>query len=129
MKVLYDKSEILVITALKSIEFIYETVGCSLSQMVPQLLKTIILTYPLKPSQDPLNLGVEVTQLDCRHKTESTLQTDLSSSKSKTLVDSYHHLFETLIGLLPLMNRKFLRSMFKDIIVPNLSNTNSMIKN
>lgn len=63
------------------------------------------------------------------HKTENTLKSDHSSSKSKTLIDSYHHLFETLIGLLPLMNRKFVRLMFKDVIVPNISNTNSMIKN
>ena len=46
MKVLYDKAEILRITALKSIEFIYEAVGCSLSYMVPQILKTIVITYP-----------------------------------------------------------------------------------
>lgn len=49
-------------------------------------------------------------------------QSDRISSKSKILIDSYHHLLETFIGLLPLMNKKCLRSIFKEIIVPNVSN-------
>lgn len=46
MKVLHDRSEIMKITALKSIEFLYETIGCSLGQMVCQVLKSVINTYP-----------------------------------------------------------------------------------
>ena len=46
------------------------------------------------------------------HKNEKEQKLDIVS-KNKTLIDSYHHLLETFIGLINFMNKKYLRNIFK----------------
>jgi hypothetical protein len=45
-KSLHDKYEPLKITAIKLFEFLSETLGCSIGNFVPQILKSILETYP-----------------------------------------------------------------------------------
>ena len=46
------KKEIVKVSALKVIEFILETLGCSLDAAIVLILKAIIKTYPLMMHKD-----------------------------------------------------------------------------
>lgn len=46
VKVLSDKAEIYKISALKSIEFFFETLGGTLGNFMPLVLKALISVYP-----------------------------------------------------------------------------------
>ena len=80
------------VSALKSIEFFFDTLGCALAGVVPQLLRALVQLYPPP--------GLPRTQED-------------PPIRSKLLVDHINHLLESLLTLLPAMSRPHLRRIFE----------------
>jgi hypothetical protein len=102
VKVLSDKAEIYKISALKSIEFFYDILGCSLGNFMPLILKTLILVYPTLKERDESGIKIENGSAD-------KLST---SGRTKLLLDQTNHLLESLLSILPGINKKCLKMMY-----------------
>lgn len=98
VRMLGDKSDILKISSLKSIEFFYENLGCSLGSLMPMVLRSLISGYPAEGEGG-------------RVRTEENQGNQLSN-RTKLILDHINHLLESLLTLLPSMNKKFLRLIF-----------------
>lgn len=76
---------------------------------MPIIVKTLIGVYP--PKKEELTLKTE------QWLTEKTQ----TNSRTKLLLDNFNHLFQSLLSLLPGMNKKCLKMIFEEIIQVSLS--------
>ena len=127
LKMLFERLDPLKIAAIRGLEFLLEYMGCSVVTLLSNILKTLIITYPLQeksmiineafheklPLQSPIN-----TQ---NFKTMSPMDTGPENLQSqKLLIDIYNHLLESFLNVLTSASSFLLRSLFIEIIAPNI---------
>ena len=73
-----------------------ETLGCTLGNFVPLMLKILIKIYPSREEY-------------------------LGGASSKLMLDHTNHLLESLLSLVPGMNKKSIKALFEDTVQGSLS--------
>lgn len=118
IKSMYDRFEPVKIAAIKALEFVLESLGCSIGSYLPQLIKSIISTYPAHESQ----VNLQYNPLSCRlgMSLEEEQGKSLSSHNGKLVMDHHHHLLESILNLLPALSRNICRLLFQDVVLPNI---------
>lgn len=78
---------------------------------MPLIIKTLITIYPSLRDREESVLKTE----------ENLVERSQSSTRTKLLLDHTHHLLESLLSLLPGMNKRCLKVMFEDILEASVS--------
>ena len=80
---------------MKSIEFILETIGCSVGSFLPEIIHEIIFTYPNNQMSeiDTARIPYGLTNFSIESKPENISENIVGlGGKNKILIDHYHHL-------------------------------------
>lgn len=116
IKSMYDRFEPVKLAAIKALEFVLESLGCSIGNYLPQLIKSIISTYPGHEGQSNLHynplscrVGISLEEEQCR-----------STRNGKLVSDHQHHLLESILNLVPALSRNICRQLFHDVVLPNI---------
>lgn len=99
---LNEKVEPIRIAFLKSLEFLIDTLGCSLGTYTSKILKSVIK-------------NVHMAQ---NHNKESNRQT--KSAFDQTLKNVYNHFLETFLSVLSSMSNEILLELFSEVLYPTI---------
>lgn len=118
IKSMYDRFEPVKVAAIKALEFVLESLGCSIGSYLPQLIKSIISTYPGHEGQTNLHYN----PLSCRLgiSMEEEQARSAPGYSSKLVMDHHHHLLESILNLVPALSRNICRLLFQEVVLPNI---------
>lgn len=131
LKILFEKVDPLKIAAIRGLEFLLEYMGCTIANLLSNILKAILMTYPLQNSEllliekggnDPLiPLGSPINTQLAKHFSANNLEVGPENQQTqKLLVDIYNHLLESFLNVLTSASSYLLRNLFIEIITPNI---------
>lgn len=105
---LTDKLEPLRIACVRGLEFLIESLGCSLGSQFVLVLKTIIKSYPnVQPTSDSFNTSL---------MSSSSVTENPKEEPSTNLIDSYNRLLETCISTIASASPALLHTIFQEVL-------------